>query len=154
MEQVQGLAVSSEVQADGQPNSDQQQLPLCGQKDGATHILLGCEHKEVKALYIKRHNVAVQLVWKCLMMGGTLGGSYCVMDATSKDELPQGVDDNRLKEWILPEVDCETRRKMRPDIMFIQGVNPNGFRFGASDEAAKKPAQGAHHRAWLLWGWP
>ena len=49
--------------------------PLCGAPDSIGHILGGCSHSAMHALYIQRHDQACRLVVKALRMG-QLGG-YC-----------------------------------------------------------------------------
>ena len=39
------------------------------------------------------------------------------MDAGQAADLPEGVAGTRLSSWILPNVDNETRGKLRPDIL-------------------------------------
>ena len=47
------------------------------------------------------------------------------MDAGQAADLPEGVAGKRLPPWILPKVDNETRRKLRPDILIIEGLDSN-----------------------------
>ena len=47
------------------------------------------------------------------------------MDAGQAADLPEGVVGKRLPPWILPKVDNETRRKLRPDIHIIEGLDSN-----------------------------
>jgi hypothetical protein len=53
--------------------------PLCGGEDGNTHILAGCTHPDMKALYIHRHNEAGRVLLKHVRRGG-LGGAFIVAD--------------------------------------------------------------------------
>ena len=46
------------------------------------------------------------------------------MDGQAAD-LPEGVAGKRLPPWILPKVDNETRMKLRPDILIIEGLDSN-----------------------------
>ena len=61
--------------------------PLCNTEDGGTHILAGCGHRDMKALYISRHNAAVRRIAKTIMRGRHADG-YMVMDACAADALP------------------------------------------------------------------
>ena len=56
---------------------------------------------------------------------GKNGGCYTIMDAGQAADLPEGVAGKRLPPWILPKVDNETRRKLRPDILIIEGLDSN-----------------------------
>ena len=47
------------------------------------------------------------------------------MDAGQAADLPEGVAGKRLPPWILPKVDNETRRKLRPGILIIEGLDSN-----------------------------
>ncbi len=42
------------------------QCPICPLLDGVTHIFGGCQHKDMKAHYISRHNKATALIHKAL----------------------------------------------------------------------------------------
>ena len=44
------------------------------------------------------------------------------MDVGQAADLPEGVAGKRLPPWILPKVDNETRGKLRPDILIIEGL--------------------------------
>ena len=78
----------------------------------------------MKAHYITRHNTAVLRFHKALQHS-KLAGSYTIIDATSRENLPQGAEGLRIPDWVLPKVDGNTLRKMRPDIMVIQGLTPS-----------------------------
>jgi hypothetical protein len=43
------------------------------------------------------------------------------MDASSKDNMPDGVYDTRLLQWMLPDVPPILAR-MRPDMLMIEGL--------------------------------
>ena len=70
---------------------------LCGAADSGGHILGGCYNPQLSAMYIKRHNIAVQTIARTLSRGKH-GGGYMVMDATSRDHLPDYADSTRLPE--------------------------------------------------------
>ena len=78
----------------------------------------------MKAQYILRHDQAVAMILKTKKMGKK-GGCYTIMDAGQAADLPEGVAGKRLPPWILPKVDNETRGKLRPDILIIEGLDPN-----------------------------
>ena len=96
-----------------------QNCPLCRQLDGTAHILGECTHPQMVAHRISRHNGAMLILYKALTQGN-LAGYVTVMDATKKGELPEGCEDTRIPEWVLPNVPTELRTKMRPDLMVIK----------------------------------
>jgi len=100
--------------------------PLCTEEDGCSHIFGGCLHRTMKGHYIARHNKAVLLIHKAIQHGA-LGGSLCIVDATKDDELPEGVESNRVPDWLLPNVPRESGTRMRPDIMLIEGMPANSI---------------------------
>ena len=54
---------------------------------------------------------------------GKKGGCNTIINAGQAADLPEGVAGKRLPSWILPKVDNETRGKLRPDILIIEGVD-------------------------------
>ena len=71
-----------------------------------------------------RHDQAVPMILKT-KKNGKKGGRYTIMDAGQAADLPEGVAGKRLPPWILPKVDNETRRKLHPDILIIEGLDSN-----------------------------
>ena len=101
---------------------------LCGGEDSGGHTLLRCEHPEIKARIIARHNNTVKMTLKALQRASADGGIFTIMDACSEDEAGEyGVEGTRLPRWLLsPErVDDMLLRKLRPDILRIVGLPPN-----------------------------
>jgi hypothetical protein len=100
--------------------------PICKcHTDGASHIFAGCQNKEMKGAYIKRHDQAVKLIQRSITKGG-LGGSYMIMDAGKAEDLPNSVQQKTLPDELRPtEVQLEHWRKMRPDILVIPGLKTN-----------------------------
>ena len=47
------------------------------------------------------------------------------MDVGQAADLPEGIAGKRLPPWIQPKVDNETRGKLRPDILIIEGLDSN-----------------------------
>jgi ribonuclease HI len=94
--------------------------PLCGCEDSGGHIMGSCEHKQMKGLYILRHNDAVRVLDKAMHQSTTMSDGLTWMDA-GKDEAEHTLG-TRIPEWILPNVPREDRLKMRPDILFMQGA--------------------------------
>ena len=105
--------------------------PLCHGPDSGGHILGGCEHAQMKALFIHRHDSAMRQVLNELNKGGH-GSYYCIADVGTMETLgPLGVHDKRIPSWLLSNqylaaqgIDPSMRGKMRPDIMLIQ-VTPD-----------------------------
>jgi hypothetical protein len=75
----------------------------------------------MKKQYILRHDEAVRMICEAILHG-SLGGCYTVMDAGRRVDLPHGVADKRVAEWLLPDIPDAQRRTMRPDILLIPGV--------------------------------
>lgn len=100
--------------------------PLCPEEDGTTHMYSACLHKNMQGHYISRHNKAVLIIYEGIQQGA-MGGSLCIIDATRKDELPDDAESSRMPEWLLPTTPAEDRKRMRPDIMLIQGMPANGI---------------------------
>ena len=92
--------------------------PLCKLPDSCAHMLGGCQHPEIKAMTIKIHNNAVQLIHRAVQ-ASELGGCYTLMDA---GHLPGELVHTRLPKWMLPDLDDETRNQLRPDLLVIQGL--------------------------------
>ena len=97
--------------------------PLCQcDRDGASHMLAGCRHHDMRAAYIKRHDLAVKLIQKSISKG-QLGGAYTIMDAGKATDLPDSVQCKRLPESLRPTtIPLEAWRKMRPDILIIPSL--------------------------------
>lgn len=88
--------------------------PICKGQDSVGHILGACKHTTTPARYVARHNKAVTTIYDAYDTGKK-GGSYTIMDAPKKEDLPVGVSGNRVPSWVLPEVQDIEREKMRPD---------------------------------------
>ena len=97
----------------------------CG-VDGASHILAGCQDRQMKGFYINRHNRAVCIIQKAVSKDAN-GNNYMVMDAGKQDELPDTVQNQRMPESLRPTdmVTAEQWRKFRPDLVMITGMLAN-----------------------------
>ena len=97
--------------------------PLCGEPDSIGHLLGGCSHNTMGPLYISRHDQAVIQLYRALQKG-TDGGSFTIIDAGKMHDVINilAADGKRLPTWLLPGVDPDTLRKMRPDILRIPGL--------------------------------
>ena len=122
--------------------------PLCGGPRGSVgHIFGACTHPSLKALYIARHNKAVCML-QAAVSAGSKGGMLCVMmDACRASDLPDGILGTRLPSWLLPRSCLPTimcprtdqplsptvvRRKLRPDLLFVEGLNASDVQRSAS----------------------
>ena len=96
--------------------------PLCGHPDSVGHVLGGCSNPHFKARFIKRHNVALHLLYDTIS-AGEFGGMFCVMDASSAEALPGDVTASRLPAWLLPGVPDAQRALYRPDLLLIKHLS-------------------------------
>jgi hypothetical protein len=104
-------------------------------------------------MYIKRHNKAVCML-QAAVSAGTKGGMLCVMmDACPASDLPDGVLGTRLPKWLLPRSSlpvildpssqrplCPTivRRKLRPDLLYVEGLPAEAIVSGAVPRSTRK----------------
>ena len=88
--------------------------------DTTGHILGSCRHPELKACYIARHNKALLRIHSAFMQGSK-ATSLLILDATARDQLPHGVYHNRIPQWMLPTVPPDILKKLRPDILLMDG---------------------------------
>ena len=96
-------------------------IALCPLPDGTNHVLGGCDNPLMEARYTARHNNAVVHIYKAFRQG-SMDAYYTVLDATSLTNLPPGVSNNRLPKWLLPRVRNRHRRRMRPDMLVVEGL--------------------------------
>ena len=69
-------------------------------------------------------NAATRAIQKTIAKNRAIAGFFTIMDAGKATETPPGVNATRVPGWMLPEVHPETLKKMRPDIMIVQGMRP------------------------------
>jgi hypothetical protein len=114
--------------------------PICKcHTDGASHILAGCQNREMKGAYIKRHDQAVKIVQRSITKGG-LGGTYMIMDAGKLEDLPSSVQQKTLPAELRPsDIPIGQWEKMRPDILILPGLM-----------AHETPMQGTHYRILVI----
>ena len=113
----------------GQPKATNDRCPLCHLTDSAGHIFGGCAHKDMKTLYISRHDTAMRKVLKQISHG-QLGAHYIIADVGTMESLEQlGAHNKRIPEFILHNSDIDDeeeqpstveRDRMRPDIMIVE----------------------------------
>jgi hypothetical protein len=70
----------------------------------------------MKKAYISRHNEAVRII-QAAVRAGELGQSVMFMDASPAANLPQGVEQKTLPDWILPN--CPHK----PDIAIVRDLH-------------------------------
>ena len=78
----------------------------------------------MKALYIERHNRAVERICKA-MRASELGGDFMIADISDEGVKALGLDGSRVPKWLLPGVDeegTEECSKYRPDILLIKNM--------------------------------
>ena len=82
--------------------------PFCNLEDGAGHILGGCAHRDMKALYIERHNAAGRRIAQEIRSGAH--GYHVMIGDVGNAEKCQGLEfhGTRIPEWLLTEQDCDT----------------------------------------------
>lgn len=95
------------------------------ERDTQGHLLCACKHPALAALYIKRHNVALQKIQRTVSIHSHLGSYFTIMDATSAHALPHGVASTRIPAWVLPNTPADIRARMRPDLLIFQGLSPS-----------------------------
>ena len=70
---------------------------------------------------ISRHNKAVVLIQEAIASGSS-SGCDTIMNAIARDNLPPGVADTHVPQWLLPLVPAETRSLLRPDLLLTKGM--------------------------------
>ena len=76
--------------------------PLCRQPDSGTHVMGGCTGTpEIQALYVKRHDEAVQSIRQAISTGAC-GQGTILMDAGKRADLPAEVSGKAsdLEQWL------------------------------------------------------
>jgi hypothetical protein len=91
--------------------------PLCAHPDSIGHMLGGCSHPTMHALYIQRHDQACRILAKAIRIG-TLGGFYMLADAGTESTLaPLGICDKRIPHWLIPPP-----APSRPDLLIVHAT--------------------------------
>jgi hypothetical protein len=108
--------------------------PLCGQSDSITHILGACSHRNMKAIYIKRHDEAGRKLVK-LIRKGAHGGWFIAADIGAPAKLKQfQIQEKRVPHWLLPPPTISTTIEgtaawSRPDILVVEMTNAETIRY-------------------------
>ena len=81
--------------------------PLCTLEDGAGHMSGRCAHRDMKALYIERHNAAGRIAQE--ICNGAHGNHVMIGDVGNAEKC-QGLEfhGTRIPEWLLSDQDCDT----------------------------------------------
>lgn len=108
--------------------------PLCKQPDSGTHVLGGCTATpEMHALYVKRHDEAVQRIRQAIS-SGTCGRGTILMDAGKRSELPADVSGKAtdLKEWLKVAPRAANEQDFdflsKPDLTILPDVSKDTFK--------------------------
>ena len=118
--------------------------PHCGREDSGGHILGGCQHAGLKAMYISRHDAAMRKVLKAITRGPH--GSFLKIADIGRDELVKdlGIVSKRIPPWLLTDADYESaglsadrRQILRPDILIIEVSHAEQVRY--STAAGQRP---------------
>ena len=94
--------------------------------DGCGHVMGGCTHPKLTACYMWRHNEAVAAIARAVANGSK--GRWLQVVDLRKDFLGEvsvaqrKEATSRIPGYMLPHVPESTRLKMRPDIMFVDGL--------------------------------
>ena len=123
----------------GEPVAKDTKCLLCGNPDSAGHILGHCQHKELKAHYIARHDMAMRKIIKEVMKGQS-GSHFIIADVGQLEGLRQlGVHSKRIPEFVLHDRNLpqsymaaqnrnvtsdngpeQIRNKLKPDLMIVE----------------------------------
>ena len=151
----------------GQPKATHDRCPLCNQPDSAGHLLGGCSHKEMQALYIARHDKAMRKLLK-QVLSGKHGAHYVIADVGTLEGLKQlGVHNKRIPSFVLQDdtlpaqdtCDCteeqqtgtHERDKLRPDIMLVELADIEREAHGAGEEMPLLNATVQNNRRRKVW---
>ena len=151
----------------GQPKATHDRCPLCNKPDSAGHLLGGCSHKEMKALYIARHDKAMRKLLK-QVLSGKHGAHYVIADVGTLEGLKQlGVHHKRIPSFVLQDdtlpaqdtCDCteeqqtgtHERDKLRPDIMLVELTDIEREAHGAGEEMPLLNATVQNNRPRKVW---
>ena len=113
------LAVRFQKPYLGKPSDGK--CPLCKQPDSGTHTLGACTHRQMKGLYIERHNEAVACVSKAVMEGRKGGCLTAMMvDAGWHDKVTSVATSERIPQQVLTGVLAAVLKRMRPDLLLFE----------------------------------
>jgi hypothetical protein len=124
------MAYTAHRHAPPKPQTDARSAcPLCGQPDSGGHMLSShCEHPHIKGLAIKRHNEAtIQIAQAIRQSPLPRLYSYLWMDAGCDVPSHLLTEGQLLPTWLLPNLDDQERRQLRPDILYIPNFKPDGW---------------------------
>jgi ribonuclease HI len=116
-----GTVYTNKLEARHKGKKDWRLTPCscCPGIDGGTHTFCGCQHKQMKACYINRHNKSVRILAKEIKKHSNhlfLNKATYIMDAGTPDDT-EGFMGTRIPQWMLPN--DNTRWTHRPDILLL-----------------------------------
>ena len=98
--------------------------PLCGNEDGGTHMVSGCQHSSMQGMYTERHNKIGRIIIRAIL-NGDRGGGICSMDLGSGDKAAAdgvGIPVPRfVPPAILPLLQTRALHKLKPDVLMVSG---------------------------------
>ncbi len=110
--------------------------------DGCGHIMGGCSHPILKAIYIKRHNKGVMICARAIAKGKT-GRWILVADLNEECRTELSEQGNkvpgRIQAYLLPNTPAHIRDRLRPDILFQRSVDEVGSKAHAIQNKEKYP---------------
>ena len=121
--------------------------PLCKDRDSIGHMLGRCRHRAMGALYISRHDDAVTQLYRALQKGNE-GGIFTIIDAGKMRDVMHtlAADGKRVPHWLLPDVEEDTLRRMRPDILRIKNLPAHA----TAAEIQQAHLNKAHHKIQII----
>lgn len=101
--------------------------PLCGQDDSTGHILGGCLDKDMKSIYIERHNQAARMILTEINRGA-YGNRMVCLDVGSNPKVahlnggPAEIPKTIISDAVLEKngIAPTDRQKLRPDALIIE----------------------------------
>ena len=126
--------------------------PHCGREDSGGHILGGCQHANMKAMYISRHDEAMRKVLKAITCG--THGSFLKIADIGRDELVQGLGiiSKRIPAWLLSDADIASaglsageRHILRPDILLVEVSHEEQTKYSTDTEPRPLTAEVNYH---------
>ena len=127
--QTDGVKGHDEVTGKGYGQDDRE---TCWEIYSVGHITGGCRDKDMKSLYIHKHNSALRTIQRYVRKG-ELGGNYTILDAGKLGLDNEGVHTDRLPEWLLPKLTTKDRKRYRPDLLIVRNMPSHNFGLHLAD---------------------
>jgi hypothetical protein len=98
-------------------------------KDGCGHIMGGCSHPTMHAIYMSRHDSANYITADCIRKSRT--GRWLLVADLGQEKRRQLQDNcneipNKVPKYLLPTLSDEQRNAFRPDILYHRFVDETG----------------------------